>query len=259
MKFISTLLLAAFFYSANCQTWKLTTHYSLGLPQQQMASNIQPVNSFQFGILYKLPGTLKQLSVGIETGIGSYASKRIDQTFQFDNNTASVVPVSYISNVFNLGAQARLNLLNEKYFVVPYITAKGGMYNFFSTIHVDDPNDPNGCHALVNQTIISDKTGYWSAGGGLQIDPGLFSKNKRKRNLLIDIGATTIHGGTMNYINTKHLADAQTMNDPGGKPVQMKFINASSQQIHEHTVAQVFNSNLRLIEFNFGIVVGLGK
>jgi hypothetical protein len=259
MKFISTLLLICFFFSANSQSWKLTGHYSLGLPQAQMAKNIQPVNSLQAGILYQLPGALKQLSIGIETGVGCYASKRIDQTFQFDNNTASVVPVNYTSNTFNIAVQTRLNLLKDKYFIIPYINAKGGMYNFFSTIYVDDPNDAGGCHALEQKTLISDNTAYWSAGAGLQIDPGMFSKKKRKSNVAIDISANSIHGGTMNYINTKHLVDAQTMNEPDGKPLQVQFINASTQQIHEHTVAQVFTSPLRLVEFTIGVVVGLGE
>jgi hypothetical protein len=259
MKFISTLLLITFFFSANSQQWKIISDYSLGIPQQEMAKNIQPAHSLQGGILYQLPGQLKQLSVGIELGIGSYASKRIDQTFQFDNNAASVVPVNYSSNTFNVNLQTRWNLLSNKNFVIPYINAKGGLYNFFSTIYIDDPNDIGGCHALEQKTLINDKTIYWSAGGGLQVDPAIFSRNKRKGNVLIDISANTIHGGTMDYINTKHLVDAQTINDPGGKPLQVQFINASTQQIHEHTVAQLYTSPLRLLEFRAGVTILLGK
>jgi hypothetical protein len=188
-----------------------------------------------------------------------YASKRIEQTFQFDNNVASVVPVNYSSNVFNGNLQARLNLFSNKNVIIPYINAKGGFYNFFSTIYIEDPNDPGGCHALENKSIINAKTLYWSAGGGLQINPAIISKNKRKGNVLIDISANTIRGGTMDYINTKHLIDAQSINDPAGKPLEIKFINASTQQIHEHTVAQVYTSPLRLLEFRAGVTVMLGK
>jgi hypothetical protein len=256
MKFISTLLLILIVSAANSQEWKISTSYSLGVPQQQMEKNIQPVHSLQAGILHQLKH-VKQLMVGMELGIGSYAGKRIEQTFQFDNNTAAVVPVNYNSNSFNINLQTRLNLLSDKYLVVPYINAKGGLYNFFSTIYIEDPTDTDGCHALEQKTIMNDKTFYWSAGGGLQIDPAIFSKNKRRGNVLIDIAANTVHGGTMDYINTKHLVDAQTVNDPDGKPLQVKFINASTQQIHEHTVAQVFTSTLRLLEFRAGVIVKL--
>jgi hypothetical protein len=259
MKFISTLLLCLFLLSANSQQWKITSSYSLGVPQQEMSKNIQPAHSLQAGVLYQLPGRLKQLSVGVELGIGSYASKRIEQTFQFDNNTAAIVPVNYSSNVFNANLRARVNLLNDKNLIVPYINAKGGLYNFFSNIYVEDPQDADGCHALEQKNIINDKTMYWSAGGGLQIDPAIFSKHKRRSRLLIDISANTIHGGTIDYINTKDLLDAQSVTDPEGKPLNVQFVNASTQAIHEHTVAQVYTSPLRMLEFRVGITVTLGK
>lgn len=268
MKFISTLVLTSFiFLSATAQSWKLTGSYSLGIPQQQMAKDIQPAHSLQSGILYQFGGKLSQLSAGIGLGIGSYASKRIDQTFQFDDNTSSVVPVNYNSNTFNINLQTRFDLLKGDYLITPYINAKGGLYNFFSTVYIDDPNDAGGCHALEQKTLMNDNTMYWSAGGGIQIDPKIFRKNctnihntkKSKSNLLIDLGCNVIHGGTMNYINTKHLVDAQTMTDSEGKPLQVQFINASTQQIHEHTVAQVYTSSLRMIEFTLGIVIVLGN
>ncbi|HLG41178.1 MAG TPA: hypothetical protein VI461_15965 [Chitinophagaceae bacterium] len=257
---ISTLLLlfAIYSFSAKSQSWKVTGHYNLGLPRHDMEKNIQPDHGLQAGLMYQLPGKMKQLLVGIELGLGAYASKRIEQTFQFDNNTASVVPVNYNSNTFNANIQTRLNLLSDKNFIVPYISAKGGLYNFFSTIVVEDPDDPDGCHALERKNIMNDKTLYWSAGAGFQVDPALFNKRKEKGNVLIDISVNTVRGGSLNYVNTKHLIDAQTMNDPEGKPLQVHFVNASTQAIHEHTVAQVFTSPLRLLEIRAGVTVLLG-
>src|SRR5258705_8887150 len=113
MKFISTLLFGFLFFSANSQQWKLTSSYSLGIPRQDMGKNIQPAHSLQAGVLYQLPGALKQLSAGLELGLGMYANKTIDQTFQFDN-TSTILPVDYSSNVFNANIQARLNLLSDK-------------------------------------------------------------------------------------------------------------------------------------------------
>lgn len=258
MKFISALLLSVLFFSANSQQWKLTSSYSLGIPQQEMKKNIPPAHSLQAGVMYQLP-SLKQLSVGLELGIGVYASKRIEQTFRFDNNTSSIVPVNYSSNVFNTNLHARLNLLSDKNYAIPYINVKGGLYNFFSNVYIEDPNDPLGCHALQQKNIINDKTLYWSAGGGLQIDPSIFSKHKHNGRVMIDISANTIHGGTMDYINTKHIMDVQSVNDPGGKPLNVQFINVSTQAIHEHTVAQVYSSPLRLLEFRAGVTLMLGN
>ena len=258
MKFIFTLLAGFLFFSANSQQWKFTGNYSLGIPKQEMGKNIQPAHSLQAGVMYQLPGELKRLSLGVELGIGMYAYKTIDQTFQFDNNTSTVLPVDYSSNVFNANIQARFNLLSDKNFIIPYINAKGGLYNFYSSIYIGDPEDDGGCRALEQENIISDKTMYWSVGGGLQIDPAILSKNKERGRLIIDISANTIQGGSLNYINTKHLMSPQDINDPDGKPLEVKFINASTQSIHEHTVAQVYTSPLRMLEFRAGITVQLG-
>ena len=257
MKFISTLLMCFLFFSVNSQQWKFTSSYSLGIPRQEMGKNIQPAHSLQTGVLYQLPGELKRLSVGLEFGIGIYAYERIDQTFQFDNNTATVLPVDYSSNLFNANLQARFNLLSDKYLIIPYVNAKGGLYNFYSSIYIGDPEDADGCHALEQENIISDKTMYWSAGGGLQINTGIFSKNKHSSIVMIDLSANTIRGGTLNYINTKHLMDAQSTSDPDGKPLTVEFINVSTQSIHEHTVAQVYTSTLRMLEFRAGITINL--
>ena len=260
MKYTSTLLLCSLsFFTASSQSWKFSTHYSFGSPQQEMGSNIQAAHSFQIGVLYQLPGQLDNLSVGLETGLGLYAHKRVDQTFKFDANTSSVVPVNYNSNVFNINLQTRYNLLDEDRFdVVPYINAKAGLYNFYSNVVIEDPEDPNGCQALDRRNIINDKTFYWGAGAGLQINPVIFSKTKRPSRVRLDIAANMIRGGTIDYINTKNLMDATSMPEPGAKPVYVQFINVSTQQIHEHSVAQLYSSTLRLLEFRAGIAVMLG-
>jgi len=257
MKFISTILLGFLFFSANSQQWRFTSSYSLGIPRQEMGKNIQPAHSLQTGVLYQLPGELKRLSAGLEFGIGIYAHERIDQTFQFDNNTSTVLPVDYSSNVFNANLQARFDLLSDKNFIIPYINAKGGLYNFYSSIYIGDPEDDGGCHALEQENIMNDKTMYWTAGGGLQINPAIFSKKKHGGKVMIDISANTIRGGTISYINTKHLMDPQNISDPDGKPLEVQFINVSTQAIHEHTVAQVYTSSLRILEFRAGVTFKL--
>jgi len=257
MKIISTLLMVCLFFSAYSQQWNFTGGYSLAIPKQEMSKNIQPAHSMQTGLFYQLPGDCKRLSVGLELGIGLYAHETIDQTFQFDNNTSTILPVDYTSNVFNVNLHTRLNLLGDKNFIIPYINAKGGLYNFYSSVYIGDPEDFGGCHALEQENIINDNTLYWSAGGGIQINPGLLSKHKRSSKVLIDISANTIRGGEISYINTKQLMDPQATSDPDGKPLNVQFINASTQSVHEHKVAQVYTTPLRMLEFRAGVTIRL--
>lgn len=68
-----------------------------------------------------------------------------------------------------------------------------------------------------------------------------------------------MYGGKLDYINTKHLQEEHDMSQMGGKPLMVKFINVGTQDIHEHMVAQVYTSALRLIEIRGGIIVNPGK
>jgi hypothetical protein len=258
MKFTFTLLLLAAFISASSQKWKLTANYSLGMPQQEMGHNIQAVHSLQAGFMYELPGCLNRLFIGVEGGVGGYADKRIDQTFQSGSDPAFEVPVSYFSNVANIDLQMRWDLAGKDKMLIPYLQAKGGNYTFFSNIYIEDPNDPDGCHALQQKNIINDNTMYWSAGAGLQINVGVFScdKENRQKRTMLDFSVNTIRGGQISYINTKQLLDAQSVTT-SGKPLSVEFINASTQEIHEHTVAQVYTSPLRLFEIKAGVTVKL--
>jgi len=259
MKSTFTLLFITVFISTtSAQDWKLIGGYNLAIPQGHMNDNINPAHSMQAGALYKLKGPLKRLSVGFDAGIGIYAMKRIDQTFTFDNNFTSIVPVNYNSNILNANINARYNLAGDEKLFIPYITIKGGVYNFFSTIYVEDPQD-GGCHALQRDNIIKDATLAWTGGAGLQINTSVFSKRKFRRNVMIDISVNSVRGGRIDYINTTDLVDAQTLNNPGSKPLQVRFVNASTQNIHEHTVAQVHNSPLRMIEIRLGIVVNIER
>ena len=259
MKIISTLFISCLLYfTASSQSLKLLGNYSLGLPQQDMGSNIQPVHSLHLGALYQLPGRLKNLAVGLEFGGGIYAYKKVDQTFNFDANTSTVVPVIYNSNVANFNLQTRYQLLDESNsMIVPYITAKAGVYTFFSNITIEDPSDPDGCHPLDKKNLMKDRSLYWSAGAGFLINPTIFSKNKKESPVMFDLSINTIRGGELDYINTKDLKDEQDLQN--GKPLLAKFINVSTQDIHQHKVAQVYTSPLRILEIKAGVVFKLGK
>ena len=259
MKSIFTLLLISIIaVPASSQQWKILGGYNLGIPLGELNDNINPVHSLQTGARYQLDGKLKRLSIIVEGGLGIYAMQRIDQTFTFDN-TSAIVPVNYNSNALNANLALQYDLADGEKFIVPYVNVKGGYYSLFSNIYVENPRDGVSCHALQQENIIKDGTFTWSAGTGVQLNAALFAKNKYRREISIDIGVNYLRGGSLDYINTKRLIDAQTINQPGSKPLQVQFINASTQNIHEHTVAQVYNSKLRMVEVRLGVVVEINR
>jgi hypothetical protein len=248
--------------SAYCQL-SGSLNYSLGLPQQAMAKNINAVHQLVLTGGYKLPNH-PFMTIGAEIGLGTYANLRVPTTLSVDNSAPTSTYINYSSNTFNVNAVVRIDLIRPS-LITPYLTLKGGMYNFFSNIRVEDPQDTDGCRALESKSILNDNTAALTYGGGLryQIYKG---RNARYRNQrYIDFQITNTRGGTVEYINTKKLSDHQhhsattaTVSSGGGeevKPLEMKFINVQSKVVHNHKVAEVFKTPLRLLDIRIGYFV----
>jgi opacity protein-like surface antigen len=256
MKYIYTSLFIAITLSSTAQ-FKITTGYSLSLPQQEMSKNINMLHSLNAGGSYQLPGKFSRIQIGADFTWGTYANTYKKQTFTFRDGSTTTTMVDYSSNVLQGGLNARV-LLAENKAVLPYINAKVGYSSFYSNIYIEDPNDPGGCKALDQSNIIKDGTFTAGYGGGMQIDWGYFSKRGTKGRHWVDISANNVRGGKIEYINTKKLYDANnppTASD--GKALNVKFINASTNEIHEHQVAEVFTTPLRMMEIKVAAVFAL--
>ncbi|MCX6317238.1 MAG: hypothetical protein NTW29_08100 [Bacteroidetes bacterium] len=253
MKRIFTPLFLFMCMTSGAQTY-FTTGYSASVPLQKMAQNINPVHSFHLGIYRQLPGKLSRIQAGVETSWGLYASENRRQTFRFDNGDVTEVGVNYNSNAVQTNLLMRV-MLNQGKKITPYLIGKAGYSMFYSNVFVEDPLSADACRALEQENIISDGTITGAYGAGATLDFSLFSKKARKFRQQIDIGIQHVRGGNIDYINTKRLYDANNPpTDSEGKPLMVNFINASTQRIHEHQVAEVFTSPLRLLEFRISYI-----
>jgi hypothetical protein len=236
----------------------------LGLPQQRMAKNINAVHQMVFSGGYRLPNTLSFLSVGAEMGFGSYANKRVPTTFQIGNGAPTSTHVNYSSNTFNANSFVNIDI-SRNFPITPYITVKGGVHRFYSSIVVEDPNDEDGCRPLERESIIKDNTASLTYGVGLRYEIGKYGYGRCNKTQYIDLQILRTQGGTIDYINTKKLNDhsnhvatntANTANDDyEAKPLKMKFINVQSNVVHNHMVAEVFSTSLRLLDIRLGYYI----
>jgi hypothetical protein len=226
-----------------------------------MADHIKPTHSLNISLLYQVPGLCDRVLIGTELGIGSYAHVTKEQELIMSDSTSVMTDVIYSSNVFNAALFVRGNLV-KKGKAIPYLNAKAGFANFFSNVYVEDPADETGCKALERKSIINDNTFYWAYGGGLLLDLNLFAKKVELGKYQIDIAVNKIMGGSLDYINTKHIQshDHTDGNQPlpeKGEPLNVRFININTQTIHEHQVAELYNSPLRMIDIKIGMLFKL--
>lgn len=262
MKKIYLLLPVVFLFGAINAQFRLGTSYSLSVPQQAMADNIRSTHSFNLSFFYILPGAFDRLVIGTELGIGCYAHVTKEQELIMSDSSSVMTDVIYSSNVFNAAFTMRGNLV-RKGKVIPYVNAKAGISNFFSNVYVEDPEYESGCKALERKSIINDNTFFMSYGGGLVLDLNLFAKKVEQGKCQFDISVNKIKGGNLNYINTKniqshhHTDPVNTAQDEKAEPVNVKFINVTTQTIHEHQVAELYNSPLRMIDVRVGMLFRL--
>ena len=255
----TVVLLFSSFY-ANSQL-EMGLGYGLGIPLKDMARHIQPAHQGILTLNYRLPiKNYPQFLVGIETGIGNYAEKTINQTFQFTDGTSTMTDVRYSSNIGFVNAVLRYDI-PVKGNAVPYLHLIGGYNKFYTDVFVEDPDDPSGCEPLENENAFNDHTFTWGYGAGVQIK---LNEKKRKpgaASYKLDLAVTNVYGGKLEYLNVKHLKE-HNHNDPlspDSKPFVSRFVNVSTQAIHEHQVAEIFESNLRLLQIRVGFVIQFGK
>jgi hypothetical protein len=257
MRHIYTLLFALITLSASAQ-FKFNIGYSPSIPGKEMADNINMLHSITSGLDYKVPGTSGRFTVGAELNWGMYANTTKEQTFTFDNGETTKTNVNYSSNVFQGTVTGKMFLFKQA-LLNPYASGKIGYAKFYSNIYIEDPHDPGGCKALDQRNLIKDATFIGGYGGGLQLDWSAFTTRWGKGNRFLDISVNKISGGDVEYINTKKLIDAN--NPPttsGGKALNVKFVNATTNQIHEHQVAEVYNTPLSMLEFRITTVFAFG-
>jgi hypothetical protein len=257
-KHLLTGILVAISVSVIAQSKKgleLGGSYSMAVPLKDMASNINLTHSLS-GQFNKRFTHFQQAWVGLQIGVGQYASKTIPQTYYFLNSTTRT-KARFSSNVLNLHAATGLELTNRGN-VIPYITAKAGLSNFYSSLYIEDPNDLDGCKPLENKNLINDATFSYGGGFGVRINADkIFKENNR--NWWIDLSANYLGGGPISYINTKHLQNHDNTTPPStGKGVKkdlnVTFINIQSSETHEHKIAEVYTTRINQLDVRIGIV-----
>jgi len=230
--------------------------YRLGVPLQKMADHMRPAHQAVFSGNYRLPiKKHQQVWVGAELGIGNYAHKTIEQTFQFRDGSTTQTDVRYNSSLAYANAVLRYDI-PLKGRVTPYVNLKGGYTSFYTSIYIEDPTDPDGCKALDKDVALKDGSMTWGYGGGFRVN---ISKKGRKANTyLLDFNVSTMRGGNVDYLNVKTLGEHNHNGQPseeGVKPLTTKFINVNTQDIHEHQLAEVYNSDIRLLQVNMGLIM----
>lgn len=257
-RFCLGTLLSILSIAATAQV-KAGLSYACSLPRYEMQNNIAPAHSLNLFVTSQFKN-FRKLSWGVEAGIGQYAFFSKKQDIRFPDGTGFSADVSYSSNIATVGMLSRFSFFKEAK-VNPFLSGKLGYASFFTKVVVPDPDNADDCKPLDKNTPIQDHSFYVAYGAGLQID---ISSKKKENHTWLDISVNQMHGTRLDYVNVKDIK-AHIHNDPTGAmptsekvtPLSIRFVNVTTQTVHEHQLAEIYNSPLRFLEFKIGVVWNL--
>ncbi|TMI84801.1 MAG: hypothetical protein E6H10_05120 [Bacteroidetes bacterium] len=230
--------------------------YSMAIPLREMGDNINLTHSAVADIRYHFKKSTNWLWIGTEYGIGVYAVKNQKQLYTFSNGSTTEAKVNFTSNVFNAHAIVGADLMPGKP-ITPYVVAKGGLSNFFTSVYIADPNDPDGCKPLENRNVFKDLTWSAATGAGLKIAMNKIFKKSNSDHWWLDFSANYLFGGTLSYLNVKHLQEFDDHTNPDSKGYNVSFVNLQTNQVHQHQVAEIFTSKVNQLDLKLGLLVRL--
>jgi hypothetical protein len=244
-------------------------HFEWGLgltnqtPQGTMADNIRGANGFSTQLGYRIPILKNKFVISSEFGTGRYGKQKLEQTFQ---NDVVQTPTNFMVNYINFANFSHLNLryeiLKDKN-VTPFVHVTGGRQTLGTRVRINVHEDQVGgdeCVPLEDEVTFRKRNLVWGYGGGFMIN--LLSKSDMKHGIpyvRLNFSVTQIKGGNIEYINVKQLQQVTTLPNPndGSKEWAVPFTNVNTNNIHNHTIARVYSSPLRQIQFRLGFILSL--
>ena len=252
-KIVQFIFLGCLAFSSKAQL-QAGFNYSMAIPLKEMNHNINLTHSLVMDARYQFKGAAKNFWVGSQLGAGIYAMNTEKETYQFGNGETTEANVRFTSQVFNAHLVAGADLLSNTAFI-PYVTAKGGVSNFYTRIYIPDPSDEGSCKPLENKNVYKDAT--WSAGlgGGVKIAGDKIVKHLHSKDVWFDLSVNYLTGGSVSYLNAKHVMDDNT--NPDVKTYNLTFVHVTTNEIHQHKVAEIFTSRINQLDIKLGLFVKL--
>ena len=235
--------------------------FQFSMPQGAMKNGWSTGYGLNMGY-YRHLANVKGLSIGADFGYGTYAMDTQPQEYRFRDGTITNTEVNLSSSLGYAAMATRYEPLLSKMFS-PFVELQGGYFGMNSNLYIEDPTDPFGCRALENRTLVKSGTAFWSPGAGLKIQ---LSKCKLGDIHSIEIRARYIMGGELEYANMNRIYHHQDQNSngqeemaKGEKPLVVTFINVTTNELHEHSVAELYKHPLRALQFNLSYNLRFSK
>lgn len=206
------------------------------------------------------------LYVELKGSLGMYSNCTLQQTYYFDSVSSTNTDVTYTSAMNRLNLGLKTYLVNDYRAIRPFITPQIGAAFMRSKIVIADPADEDDCKALERKTV--QRYRGFTYGGEVGVD---ISMNKLFPRSVTDEGHKlylsvnfTQSFNTFEYVNVKYMQDhdhaalhngtSESPSTNDGRDINATFINMTTNSLHDHKIAELYHTDLRMIGFNIGYV-----
>lgn len=191
---------------------------------------------------------------------GAYAYKSRNEIYRFTDGSETETQVTYSSAMYKFLFGINYEAIQPNGRVSGYFTLQAGYVIMNSKIFIEDPENPDDCVPLANKNIFKDGGSIYSLGIGMKIR---LTKVKEDNPLsYIDIGIKYNGGDVFNYINIHHMKQEihgihnNSINtNPYSDDFAVKFVNVTTNEVHEHKIAEVYRSTFKMINIKIGYLI----
>ena len=255
------LILSGFSFG---QTFQIGAFVPVQIPVKSIMPKASTVGGFGVSA-YLAPEFRLPIAFELKGNLGTYSNKTLSQTYEFSDGGQTRTDVTYSSNFHKVMLGARISTRYSLDGMEMYFTPQIGFGSARSRIYIADPEDEDDCKPLENTIVQRDNGLLYGLEVGMDIQVNkLFLSPKIRENHRVFISAD-VQGSfkSFDYINIKHMQDevhGVSSNTPShgtsdtGNDVNTQFVNVTSNNLHEHKVAELYSTPLQYIGLQFGYV-----
>ncbi len=246
------------------QTYQIGAFVPIDIPMKSIMPRASVVGGFGLSTYFS-PESKLPMAFELKGNLGSYSNLTLNQTYEFSDGSQTKTDVTYSSNFhkFMLGTRfsSRYALDGMEFYFTPQI----GLGTMRSRIYIADPMDEDDCKALEN-TIVQRDNGFLyglEAGFDVRLNK-LIPVSKIEDGHRIFISANYLSSfKSFDYINIRYMEDKvhgvnghenHNLMDEEGRDINAQFVNVTSNNLHEHKIAELYTTPLKYIGIQFGYV-----
>jgi hypothetical protein len=263
MKKIYLLLLLFPVVGFSQSNFQVGTYFGTYSPFKSQMPKMSTTYGQGFHFAYK-PSAHLPISLDWSSHFGWYYNRTMKETYVFSNGSSTTTDVTYTSKLRNHLFGVKVNLSNDYSAFRPYIKPQLGWATMKSKIWIADPNDVDDCQPLDKETNHVYRGAVYGGEAGFEIDMNRLFKNVMEENKhFLYFSVAYLRGfGQFEYINQKYMMSHEhgvheggSTETEDGRDLTTQFINVTTQEIHDHKIAEVYKTPYEMWGLKIGYVI----